>query len=159
MGKYFRFLRTSFSVIRAMQPSTYATFGIVMILWKQFISCLKAVLRVNRQNFDSTVNLTNDYDTVLNFEGTSWFLPFTMPGAENLPKQHCHFDRSHGSLQVTAGSHEFWGQESGTFTWASHLPEMIDQARSINTGSGGSVRGSGAMTSIRLGCRCRFQVW
>ena len=87
------------SVIRAMQPSTYATFGIVMILWKQFMSCRTAVLRVNRQNFDSTVNLTNDYDTVLNFEGTSWFLPFTMPGAENLPKQHCHFDSLHGSLQ------------------------------------------------------------
>ena len=54
-----------------MQPSTYATFGIVMILWKQFMSCRTAVLRVNRQNFDSTVTLTKDYDTVLNFEGTS----------------------------------------------------------------------------------------
>ena len=66
-----------------------------------------------------------------------------MPGATVRPKQHCQVDRSHGSLQVPVGSHEFWGQKSDNLTWASHLPEMIDQARSVNTGSGGSARGSG----------------
>ena len=98
MGKYFRFLHTSFCN-KGYAAQHICHFWHCDNFMETIHKLSYSFLSVNRQNFDSTVNLTKDYDTVLNFEGTSWFLPFTMPGAENLPKQHCHFDSLHGSLQ------------------------------------------------------------